>query len=57
VALAAGRISGAVAAAAGRSTGRAAIHRTNDPAFNAQYQRLVEVLRDAGVPEGSAKTN
>jgi adenylate cyclase len=35
----------------------AGIHWTDDPTFNAQYQRIVEGLRKAGVPEGVAKTN
>jgi hypothetical protein len=35
----------------------AGIHWTDDPTFNAQYQRIVEGLRKAGVPEGTAKTN
>ena len=33
----------------------AGIHWSNDPTFNAQYQRIVEGLRKAGVPEGEAK--
>jgi len=33
------------------------IHWSDDPTFNAQYQRVVEGLRKAGVPEGTAKTN
>ncbi len=32
-------------------------HWTDDPTFNAQYQRLAEGLRKAGVPEGEKKTN
>jgi tetratricopeptide (TPR) repeat protein len=32
-------------------------HFTDDPTFNAQYQRLAEGLRKAGVPEGEKKTN
>jgi len=35
----------------------AGIHWTDDPTFNAQEQRIVEGLRKAGVPEGTAKTN
>ena len=35
----------------------AGIHWTDDPTFNAQYARIVEGLRKAGVPEGEAKTN
>jgi adenylate cyclase len=35
----------------------ASIHWSDDPTFNAQYQRIVEGLRKAGVPEGTAKTN
>ena len=31
------------------------IHWSDDLAFNAQYQRVVEGLRKAGVPEGEAK--
>jgi tetratricopeptide (TPR) repeat protein len=33
------------------------IHWTDDATFNAQYARIVEGLRKAGVPEGEAKTN
>ena len=33
----------------------AAIHWSDDPTFNAQYQRIVEGLRKAGLPEGEAK--
>jgi hypothetical protein len=33
------------------------MHWSDDPTFNAQYQRIVEGLRKAGVPEGEAKTN
>jgi adenylate cyclase len=33
------------------------IHWSDDPAFNAQYQRVVEGLRKAGVPEGEKKGN
>jgi adenylate cyclase len=32
-------------------------HLSDDPTFNAQYQRITEGLRKAGVPEGEAKTN
>jgi adenylate cyclase len=35
----------------------ARMHWTDDPTFNAQYQRIVEGLRKAGVPEGGKKTN
>jgi tetratricopeptide (TPR) repeat protein len=35
----------------------AGIHWTDDPTFNAQYQRITEGLRKAGVPEGEQKTN
>jgi tetratricopeptide (TPR) repeat protein len=35
----------------------AGIHWTDDTTFNAQYSRIVEGLRRAGVPEGEAKTN
>jgi TolB-like protein len=35
----------------------AGIHWTDDPTFNAQYQRIVEGLRKAGLPEGEQKTN
>ncbi len=35
----------------------AGIHWTDDPTFNAQYQRIVEGLRKAGLPEGEKKTN
>jgi hypothetical protein len=36
----------------------AAIHwRNDDPNFSAQYQRIVEGLRKAGIREGLAKTN
>jgi adenylate cyclase len=31
-------------------------HWTDDPTFNAQYQRLAEGMRKAGVPEGEKKT-
>jgi adenylate cyclase len=30
---------------------------TDDPTYKAQFQRLIEGLRKAGVPEGEAKTN
>jgi adenylate cyclase len=33
------------------------MHLSDDPTFNAQYQRITEGLRKAGVPEGEAKTN
>ena len=35
----------------------AGIHWTDDPTFNAQYARIVEGLRKAGLPEGEAKSN
>jgi class 3 adenylate cyclase/TolB-like protein/tetratricopeptide (TPR) repeat protein len=35
----------------------AGIHWTDDVTFNAQYERIVEGLRKAGVPEGEAKTS
>jgi TolB-like protein/class 3 adenylate cyclase/Tfp pilus assembly protein PilF len=35
----------------------AGIHWTENATFNAQYARIVEGLRKAGVPEGEAKTN
>jgi adenylate cyclase len=35
----------------------AGMHWSDDPTFNAQYQRIVEGLRKAGVPEGEKKTN
>ena len=35
----------------------AGIHWTDDPTFNAQYQRIVEGLRKAGLPEGEKKTD
>jgi adenylate cyclase len=35
----------------------AGIHWSDDPTFNAQYQRIVEGLRKAGVPEGEKKTD
>jgi adenylate cyclase len=31
-------------------------HMSDDPTYNAQYQRIVEGLRKAGVPEGEQKT-
>ena len=34
-----------------------ASQRSDDPTFNAQYQRIVEGLRKAGVPEGEKKTD
>jgi adenylate cyclase len=37
--------------------GFASIHWSDDPTFNARYQRAVEGLRKAGLPEGVAKTN
>ena len=33
------------------------MHWSDDPTFNAQYQRIVEGLRKAGVPEGEKKTD
>jgi adenylate cyclase len=33
----------------------AGIHWSDDPTFNTQYQRIVEGLRKAGLPEGEAK--
>jgi len=36
---------------------RASMHFTDDPTFNAQYQRIVEGLRKAGLPEGDKKTD
>jgi adenylate cyclase len=33
----------------------ASIHWSDDPTFNAQYARIVEGLRKAGLPEGEAK--
>ena len=33
----------------------AGIHWSDDPTFNAQYQRIVEGLRKAGLPEGEVK--
>jgi class 3 adenylate cyclase/TolB-like protein/tetratricopeptide (TPR) repeat protein len=35
----------------------AGMHWTDDPTFNAQYQRIVEGLRKAGLPEGDKKTD
>jgi adenylate cyclase len=35
----------------------AGIHWSDDPTFNAAYQRMVEGLRKAGLPEGEKKTN
>ena len=35
----------------------AGIHWSDDPTFNAEYQRIVEGLRKAGLPEGTKKTN
>jgi TolB-like protein/class 3 adenylate cyclase/Flp pilus assembly protein TadD len=35
----------------------AGIHWTDDPTFNAQYARIVEGLRKAGLPEGEKNTN
>ena len=35
----------------------AGVHWTDDPTFNAQYSRIVEGLRKAGVPEGEKSTN
>jgi class 3 adenylate cyclase/TolB-like protein len=35
----------------------AGIHWSDDPTFNAQYQRIVEGLRKAGIPEGEKKTD
>jgi hypothetical protein len=32
------------------------MHWSDDPTFNAQYQRIIEGLRKAGLPEGE-KTN
>ena len=37
--------------------GWAGIHWTDDPTFNAQYARIVEGLRKAGLPEGEKKTD
>jgi hypothetical protein len=35
----------------------AGIHWSDDPTFNTQYQRIVEGLRKAGLPEGEKKTD
>jgi adenylate cyclase len=35
----------------------ASIHWSDDPTFNAQYSRIVEGLRKAGIPEGEKKAN
>ena len=35
----------------------AGMHWSDDPTFNAQYQRIVEGLRKAGLPEGEKKTD
>jgi adenylate cyclase len=35
----------------------AGIHWTDDPTFNAQYARIVDGLRKAGLPEGEKKTD
>ena len=35
----------------------AGIHWSDDPTFNMQYQRIVEGLRKAGLPEGEKKTD
>jgi adenylate cyclase len=35
----------------------AGMHWSDDPTFNAQYQRIVEGLRKAGIPEGEKKAN
>jgi adenylate cyclase len=35
----------------------AGMHWSDDPAFNTRYQRMVEGLRKAGVPEGEKKTD
>jgi adenylate cyclase len=32
-------------------------HMSDDPTYNAQYQRVIEGLRKAGLPEGEKKTN
>jgi hypothetical protein len=37
--------------------GWASIHWSDDPTFKAQYQRMIEGLRKAGVPEGEKKTD
>ena len=33
------------------------IHWSDDPTFNAQFQRIADGLRKAGVPEGEKKTD
>src|SRR5262249_40972642 len=35
----------------------AGMHWSDDPTFNAQYQRITEGLRKAGLPEGDKSTN
>jgi adenylate cyclase len=35
----------------------AGMHWSDDPGFNARYQRMVEGLRKAGLPEGEKKTD
>jgi TolB-like protein/Tfp pilus assembly protein PilF len=35
----------------------AGLRRSDDPTFNAQFQRILEGLRKAGVPEGEKKTD
>ena len=35
----------------------AGIHWSDDPTFNAQYQRITDGLRKAGLPEGEKKTD
>jgi hypothetical protein len=35
----------------------AGIPWSDDPTFSAQYQRIVEGLRKAGLPEGETKAN
>jgi TolB-like protein/class 3 adenylate cyclase len=35
----------------------AGMHWSDDPTFNAQYQRITEGLRNAGLPEGEKKTD
>ena len=37
--------------------GWTSIHWSDDPTFNAQYARIIEGLRKAGVPEGEKKAN
>jgi tetratricopeptide (TPR) repeat protein len=37
--------------------GWASIHWSDDPTFNARYQRVTEGLRKAGLPEGEKKPN